>query len=314
MATIRDVAKLAGVSVATVSRVLNQKGYVHEDTVKQVQNAIEELQYKPNAVAKSLFKKSSTLLGLLLPDIKHPLYSELAHAIEQTAFQAGYQVIVCQIQDQHPRHYVDVLMQNNVAGLLLTESIYITIHAELKNLPCVVLDGSTKRVPSVSSNNYEGAKEAVRFLMKKGCNFLSHMRGPETNREANERYEGFLDAVLDEGIPYRITESGEQAVHDLLRRYPYIDGIFAWNDQAAIEAVRAAGKQGIRIPDHLQVVGFGSIAQGEWMYPSLTTVSQQLFQKGNIAATMLIRQIEGKEIGSFSCVLTTQIIERESTK
>ncbi|MBO9129785.1 LacI family DNA-binding transcriptional regulator [Bacillus sp. 165] len=313
MATIREVAKLAGVSVATVSRVLNQKGYVHEDTVKQVRSAIDKLQYKPNAVAKSLFKKSSTLLGLLLPDFTHPLYSELAHAIEQTAFQAGYQVILCQMQEDKD-HYIDILMQNNVAGLLVTQEIYDKVHMKVNNIPCVVLESVKADVPSVSCNSYEGAKQAVQLLMEKGCNFLAHIRGPETYKEANDRYEGFLDAVLDEGISYRITGSGEQAIYSFLEKAPYIDGIFAWNDEAGIDVIRAALKHGIQVPEHLQVIGFDGIKQGEILYPSLTTVSQQLFQKGSVAATMLIRRIEGKEIGSFSYVLTTKIIERESTK
>lgn len=120
MATIRDVAKLAGVSVATVSRVINEKGYVHEDTVKQVKEAIEELRYRPNSAAKPLFKENSTIIALLVDNLYDPSNITLLHCIEEIAYKEGYQIIVCNIENKD--RYIHMLKENNVAGVILTRS------------------------------------------------------------------------------------------------------------------------------------------------------------------------------------------------
>lgn len=136
MATIRDVAKLAGVSVATVSRVINEKGYVHEDTVKQVKEAIEELRYRPNSAAKPLFKENSTIIALLVDNLYDPSNITLLHCIEEIAYKEGYQIIVCNIENKD--RYIHMLKENNVAGVILTRSVFKSI-GEIP-LPFVVID------------------------------------------------------------------------------------------------------------------------------------------------------------------------------
>ncbi|MFD3447865.1 LacI family DNA-binding transcriptional regulator [Microbacteriaceae bacterium 4G12] len=318
MATIREVAKLAGVSVATVSRVLNKKGYVHEDTVKKVEEAIEKLQYKPNAVAKSLFKKSSTMLAVLFSDIEQTSFVELFTAIERTAYEAGYQVVVCNITDRTP--YVDILLQNNVAGFIVTRHVYEQLKQKLVTVPFVVLDGDENETSFVvGCSEYEGARLATEFLLKKGSRFPAYIRGPHETAMMNQRFEGFLDVVEEQRIPYRLIDSelsvsdGERAALTLLRRAPYIDSIFACNDTVAIGAIRAAQKLGISVPQHLQVIGFDGISQGEIIYPGLTTVAQPFLQKGELATNVLLQQIQDKAAKRIY-LLNPTIVERESTK
>ncbi|WP_017150984.1 LacI family DNA-binding transcriptional regulator [Bacillus bingmayongensis] len=309
MATIRDVAKLAGVSVATVSRVINEKGYVHEDTVKQVKLAIEELQYKPNAVAKALFKKSSTMIAILVSNLEDPSYITLLRSVEEAAYKEGYQIVICNIENKSG--YIDILMQNNIAGVIMTNDIFKRM--ENISIPFVVFDEA-----DALSTYYESARKAVVLLKEKGCYFLAYM-GEETEDEAMEEHvSGFLDAVWEEGLAYReerIEGTEEKQVIELLRKYPYIDGIVASSDTVAIAVVRAASCLGIRIPEHLQVIGFKGSLQGEWVTPSLTTIGSPFEKQGVVAVQRLVGKIKKKQV-KLEEVQQEEflLIERESTK
>jgi DNA-binding LacI/PurR family transcriptional regulator len=311
VATIRDVAKLAGVSVATVSRVLNKKGYVHEDTVKQVQKAIDELQYRPNAVAKALFKKSSTMIAVLVSGFRHASFSSILTSIEKTAYEAGYQVIVCNVKNR--KSYMDVLLQNNIAGILMTREVYEQTHEKTFSVPVVVLDGQA----NARLMNYEGGKLAVSHLLQKGCRFPAFIKGYSDLYE-NERYEAFLDIVEERELHYRLIESGnsvaegEKAALKLLQTSPYIDGILAYSDEVALGVLRAAHQLRINVPNQLQVVGFGNIPEGAYVYPSLTTVAEP--ERGEWAVKELLRKIEGKQSLPLSYPTSVQVVERESTK
>ena len=233
MATIRDVAKLAGVSVATVSRVINEKGYVHEDTVKQVKEAIEELRYRPNSAAKPLFKENSTIIALLVDNLYDPSNITLLHCIEEIAYKEGYQIIVCNIENKD--RYIHMLKENNVAGVILTRSVYKSI-GEIP-LPFVVIDEKSH------ANYYESGQRAVSLLKEKGCHFLAYFGEGEDSEEMEEYISGFLDAVWEEGISYReecVQGYTNKQFVTLLQAYPYIDGIVTSSDKITFELIRAA--------------------------------------------------------------------------
>ncbi|MCI0763258.1 LacI family DNA-binding transcriptional regulator [Bacillus sp. TL12] len=309
MATIRDVAKLAGVSVATVSRVINEKGYVHEDTVKQVKQAIEELQYKPNAVAKALFKKSSTMIAVLVSNLEDPSYITLLRSVEEAAYKEGYQIVICNIENKSG--YIDILMQNNIAGVIMTKDIYKRL--DNLSIPFVVLDEA-----GALSTYYDSAKKAVVLLKEKGCHFLAYIGEEAEDETMEEHVSGFLDGVWEEGLAYReekIEGPEEKQIIELLRKYPYIDGVVTSSDAAAIAAVRAASYLGIHIPEHLQVVGFKGSLQGEWVTPSLTTIGSPFEKQGVVAVQKLVGKIKKKQV-NFEEVQQEEflLIERESTK
>lgn len=314
VATIRDVAKLAGVSVATVSRVLNEKGYVHEDTVKQVKKAIEELQYRPNAVAKALFKKSSTMIALLVPDLQDPASLPLLTVIEEEAYKEGYQIIICNMK--HKRGYMDVLEQNNIAGVIMTRDVYESLQKEIVSVPFVIVDS----VEGFSLQYYNAAIQAVSVLEEKGCQFLAYIH-EDTNNEAMEEYfTGFLDAVWEKKISYRVIEThreekdSEQIAVEVLQKHPYIDGIITCSDIIGIGFIRAAQKLYISIPKHLQVIGLNGIVQGEWSTPALTTIAQPITSVGALAIHKLIAKIKKTEYNRDIADLDFVLIERESTK
>ncbi|MEN1934623.1 LacI family DNA-binding transcriptional regulator [Paenibacillus sp. 102] len=311
MATIRDVAKLAGVSVATVSRVINEKGYVHEDTVKQVKQAIEELQYKPNAVAKALFKKSSTMIAILVSSLKDPSYITWLRSVEEAAYKEGYQIVICNIENKIG--YIDVLMQNNIAGVIMTKDVFNRVKPI--SLPFTVLEGEEES----DFTYYENGRKAVKLLKEKGCHFLAYI-GEEVEEEVMEEHiAGFLDTVWDEGMAFREEkikgQEKERQIIELLRKSPYIDGIVAASDVIAIAAIRAANALKIDIPNQLQVIGHKGSLQGEWITPSLTTISSSFEKQGVVAVQGLVGKIKKKQVKLEEAEQEEfLLIERESTK
>ncbi|MEI3890386.1 MULTISPECIES: LacI family DNA-binding transcriptional regulator [Bacillus] len=284
MATIRDVAKLAGVSVATVSRVMNEKGYVHEDTVKQVKEAIEELRYRPNVTAKPLFKQDSTIIALLVDNLYDPSNITLLHCIEEIAYNEGYQIIVCNIENKD--RYIHMLKENNVAGVILTRAVFKSI-GEIP-LPFVVVDKKKSH-----TNYYESGQRAVSLLKEKGCHFLAYFGEGEDSEEMEEHISGFLDAVWEEGVSYReecVQGYTNKQFITLLQNNPYIDGIVTSSDKITFELIRAAKNLNICIPNKLKIIGLNGSIDSEWIGPSLMKIESCVEENGKIA----LQQLKGK--------------------
>ncbi|WP_226038488.1 LacI family DNA-binding transcriptional regulator [Aquibacillus saliphilus] len=323
MTTIRDVAKCAEVSVATVSRVMNKNGYVSKEAEEAVLKAIKDLNYKPNSVARSLYHKTSKMIGLLIPDISNPFFPELARAVEDVALTYGYTVVICNTDDDSDkeRHYIDALKQKYVDGLILaTNQLTMEDYHDL-NIPLVMLDRSNNQsTPTVVSKNFEGAKEATELLISKGSRFIAHIRGPYQVKTADDRYLGFKEVVEDRGIAHVVVEaefnikSSKQVTQELFDRYPTIDGIFASSDVMAAGVMKATKQLGKRIPEDVQLIGFDGIPLGEMLIPSLTTVTQPIYKMGTIAARLLIKQIEKQPLDIMKYELETKITLGETTR
>lgn len=325
IATIKEVAKEAGVSVATVSRVLNNKGYVNEDTRKRVMSSIEKLNYKPNAVARSLFKKKSKMIGLIVPDIKNPFFPELARAVEDVTNSEGYTLILCNSDDDFHKEqkYLDALKQKYVDGFIVVTSTLKAEHVEDHNIPLVALDRSIHpEIPAVYSNNYTGAKQATQYLLELGCRQIAHIRGPHHINNAEERYKGFTDVTKDQGLydPKLVINGGysiEKTIDvtsELLKKSPEIDGIFAGNDMMAIGVLKAAERLGLKVPEDLKIIGFDGIALCKTTSPEITTMAQPIYEMGTTAARMLLDFIEKKEVTNMKQVFQVQLVERQSTR
>ncbi|WP_262173762.1 LacI family DNA-binding transcriptional regulator [Saccharococcus sp. Marseille-Q5394] len=324
MASIRDVAKHASVSVATVSRVLNDKGYVGAETRKKVEAAIAELNYRPNEVARSLFKKQSKTIGLILPDIMNPFFPELARAIEDTASKLGYTVILCNSDEDEEKaqRYVDVLLQKYVDGIIISSNTIQEKTIRELTIPVVCIDREiSKDIPTIVVDNKNGARMATRFLIEKGRRKIAHIRGPLDIVNANERCEGYREIVADEqwfnesyivNGNYRM-ETATEAVLELLRQHPEIDGIFAANDTMAIGAMKAAYQHGLKVPEDISIIGFDGIALGKASIPELTTIEQPLYELGQKAAKVLIKLIKGQVIEETFYQFDVQLVERDST-
>ena len=322
-ANIRDVAKEAGVSVATVSRYLNKKGYVGSEAKQKIYDAIEKLGYRPNQVARSLSTKQTNFIGLIVPDIMNPFFPELARAVEDVALSYGYTVVLCN-SDEKPKkeiHYMDTLKQKYAAGFIVTTNHLHASHYKNIDIPIVALDRMIHdSIPTVSSNNIEGAWLGATYLLEQGCKNIVFLRGPSGLVPADDRYAGFLKAVEGKNIqthvvecPFHFEES-EQIVREVLTHIPDIDGIFASSDISAAGALKAAYNLGIRVPGELQIMGFDGISMGSMLTPGLTTVAQDIYKMGAIATRMLIKTIEELELTERVIQLPVELVVRGTTR
>lgn len=323
MTTIRDVAKKAGVSVATVSRFLNGSGYVSADAAKAVTEAVDELKYELNPVARSLNTKQSHLIGLIVPDITNPFFPELARAVEDVALTYGYTVILCN-SDENPekeRNYLETLKKKYIAGFIVTSNQLDAPHYANMKLPIVALDRAINdRIPTVSSNNREGAVMGTQVLLERGCRNILFLRGPEELNPANDRFDGFMEAVAASGASYHVVTcpfhfaDSEKIVEQFLQEHKEIDGIFASSDVSAAGALKAVVKLGIKVPEELQIVGFDGIAMGEMLSPGLTTIAQDVYKMGAIATRVLIKRIEKQELEQHFYEVPVQLKLRGTTR
>lgn len=325
MTTIREVAKHAGVSVATVSRVLNDKGYVSGKTKENVLQAIETLKYKPNDVARSLFKGKSKMVALLVPDIMNPFFPELARAVEDVCNTHGYTFILCNTDDSAEKElsYLNALQQKSVDGFIIVSSTLPRGQAAEVRVPIISLDRTfDEQISTVTADNRQGAKLAAEYLMSVGCKRIAHITGPENASNTKERLQGFLEMVKNKDwflSDYIVSgnynmETANQRVTDLLRAHPEIDGLFAGNDVMAVGALKAAETLNIRVPEKLSIIGFDGIAIGETTSPTLTTVVQPIYKMGSRAAELLIEQINHETNAARHLEFPVELLERESTR
>ena len=323
MATIKDVAQVAGVTVTTVSRVLNNRGYISQATRTKVKEAMEQLNYQPNELARSLFRKKSSLIGLIVPDVSHAFFGELTNFIEYFANKNGYKILLCNsYQDSiKERDYIDMLKRHQVDGIIMGSHNLETEEYLNTNLPIVTIDRNlSEKIPFISSDNYNGGKLATRFLIDKGCKKLAHISGPlELNTPANNRYRAFMDLVTEEKIAYVVKqtklnefESQEKLIYELFEENPNIDGIFASSDMIAAIIIKVAYQMKKEIPKDLKIVGYDDIKLANLIVPSLTTIRQPIQAMGELAINILIDQIEGKTV-PLENVLPIDLIIRQTT-
>lgn len=325
MATIRDVAKMANVSVATVSRVLNKSSHVSEKTKRKVENAIKTLNYRPNEVARSLFKGKSKMISLFVPDITNPFFPELARAVEDIANEYGYTFILCNTDNDNDKEvaYLNALLQKSIDGILIVSNTIQTEQVKGIDVPIISLDRKIdSNIISITANNRKGAQQAVRYLKKIGCKQIAHLAGPQHISSAKDRKLGYIDEVSDESwfskeliytSNYTMEDAYKQA-KTMLTTHPDIDGIFVSNDLMAVGVLKAAHFLEINVPKDLSVIGFDGIKLGKTTSPSLTTVKQPIYEIGQKAAKSLIQKINDPEAELASEVLDVQLIVRESTK
>jgi LacI family transcriptional regulator len=307
----------------TSSRFLNGSGYVSADAAKAVTSAVDELKYELNPVARSLNTKQSNLIGLILPDITNPFFPELARAVEDVALTYGYTVVLCN-SDENPekeKNYLNTLKKKYIAGFIVTSNQLDAPHYANMSLPIVALDRAINdKIPTVSSNNREGAAMGTNALLERGCKNILFLRGPNELNPANERYQGFMDAIEASGAEYHVVTcpfhflESQKITDEFLKAHKEIDGIFASSDVSAAGALKAAVTLGIKVPEQLQIVGFDGIAMGEMLSPGLSTVAQDVYKMGAIATRVLIKRIENQPVDQHFYEVPVQLKLRGTTK
>ncbi|KAB2865877.1 MULTISPECIES: LacI family DNA-binding transcriptional regulator [Exiguobacterium] len=302
---IEDVAKLAGVSPTTVSRVLNNRGYISEKTKTKVEAAMQELNYFPNDVARSLFNKRSYLIGLILPTTANPFFGELTFHIENYCATNGYKVLLCNSLNQVDKEerYLEMLLRNQVDGIIVGTHNRGILDYHKQNLAVVAIDRYlSDTIPVVSSDNYQGGKLATDYLWTKGCRRIALIDGEGSlETPARLRRQAYLDVMKAHGqepIVYEVEEvfdrtSQEAVMQKLIDEQPELDGVFATNDLFAASFMRVmkASKHSSR---KIEVVGYDGTEAVRSLLPELATVQQPIEEIAKTAIDLLLKEIDGE--------------------
>lgn len=325
MATIKDVAERAGVTVTTVSRILNNRGYIGEATRQKVYKVMEELDYQPNEIARSLFRKKSNIIGLIIPTVAHPFFGELSNYIEYYAYKNDYKILLCNSHMDRVKEieYVDMLKRHKVDGIIMGSHTFEVEEYMNLNLPIVTFDRCiAENIPYILSDNYEGGLLATNHLIEKDCRKLAHISGSlKLNLLANKRSEAFLDVVRSKNIEHVTIQTDldgfdfseyEKIINALLEKHPDIDGIFASSDIIAAHVIKACYQMHKEIPKDIKVVGYDDVRIASLFVPQLTTIRQPVEEMSKLAIEIITRQINGETV-PVKNLLPVKLIERQST-
>lgn len=307
MANIHDVARRAGVSIATVSRVLNGTAPVNPEAVERVRAAAQSLQYRPNSAARALRVSRAKTIGLLISDIQNPFFTALVRGVEDVTQREGYSLILCNSDEnaRKERHYIEVLCAEQVAGAILVPT-HERQRAGQKfrehQIPVVAVDRRVddRHTDAVLVDNARGAREAVEHLIANGYRRIGVVTGPQVTTTGRERLEGYRQALLGAGMPLdpgleRIgpfkSDNGMKLTDEVLDLVPAIDALFVTNNLMALGALEAIHRRRLRIPDDIAIVVFDEMPWAAIGIVSLTTVKQPTYDLGSTAALRLFQRL-----------------------
>jgi LacI family transcriptional regulator len=322
-----EVAQEAGVSLMTVSRVINHKQDVNPGTRQRVLEVIQRLGYRPSGIARSLATRRTATLGLVVPDIANPFFSSVARGVEHMAYAEGYNVLLCNAEEDPEREW-EVLLSleaKQVDGVVLCSSRLD--NARLKTIlgrqPAVVLVNRRLEggVDHVILDDEAGGSLATRHLLSRGHRGIGFLAGPDASYSARQREAGYRGALASAGIELRpewiqpcapTVEGGQAGAAQILQTRPELTALFCYNDLVAVGALQAATGLGRRVPQDLAVVGFDDILLAGLVTPALTTCRAPLYELGGQAARALLARIRGCSGNCQEVVLQTELIVRQS--
>lgn len=325
MISIREVAKKAGVSPATVSRVIN--GTANVDPIKkaQVLAVIEETGFKPNELARALFKKSSRIIGVIVPNIENAFFGELARAIEEAAYQNNFRILLCNSLNDTQKELLNIqtLSQLHADGIIImTNSEGLAEKIGDCNVPFVTLDRKIEgldEIAFIEADHYKGGRMAIEHLLDCGCKNIVCMRGPQKYSSGLERFQGYLDVCRERGLKERWLEcdydyeEGLRVTEKLLEEYPDADGILACNDMVAIAAYKVLMSKGIRVPEDIQLMGFDNIRFSRLFAPEFSTIMQPIREMGTLAVEVIANHANGQSVKKEN-LFDVSLAERQTTK
>lgn len=329
MVTIKDIAVEAGVSVSTVSRILNNKPDVSAKTRQNVKQVIDKLNYNPNNIARGLVLRKTYTIGLIIPDISNPFFPEVARGVEDNAKEFGYSVIFCNTDNdkQREKEAIKLLRSKQVDGIILSLSVSNKNRLDKlseEGFPTVQIDRKVpgSSLPAVTIDNVLSAYNATKHLVGSGHSRLAHITGNLETTTGCDRLEGFQQVLRAYNLPQRKVwiregdyskKSGYEQMKYMLSQQERPTAVFAANDLMAIGAYAAAFDSGLRIPEDISIVGHDDIDVSSIIRPELTTISQPKYELGQKAFEVLLNVIEGSN-NEQDTVLPTELILRKSVK
>jgi len=329
--TIYDVAREAGVSMATVSRVVNGNPNVKPSTRKKVMETIERLGYRPNAVARGLASKKTTTVGVVIPDISNPFYAEVTRGVEDIAKMYHYNIVLGNSDQQKPKELdlIDTFLEKQVDGLLFMgrqitpehEAVFESAHVPV--VLCATRD-EKRRFPAVNINHRLASSEATHHLIESGHRRIAFIGGSlEEPQKGLAKLEGYREALESAALPFdeqlvRIGDyrydSGYTAMKQLLELDDPPTAVFCASDEMAVGAIHAIQDKGLRVPDDVEVIGYDDVPLASMMRPKLTTVAQPMYDLGAVAMRLLTKFMNHEPIEEQRVTLLHQLIQRDSTK
>lgn len=324
--TIYDIAEATGVSIATVSKILNNKGSISQATRQRVLEAIDRLGYEPSAIASALAGKNTKSIGVLIPDINNPYYAEVIRGAEDEAFERGYSLLICNTDNNEEKDkiYLWTLRQKKMDGLIIATGS--TSPQAIKDMIArnirIVLMGreiSGANLACVMIDDFTGAYLAGKHLLELGHRSFGIIMESLQFWPNAKRLNGFVTALQEENASYYTLSddqygiaSGTKQAAELLSKHQ-ITAIFASNDLLAVGALQACRELGKRVPDDISIMGFDDTVFAKIVYPSLTTVSQPIYEIGRRTASMLIQAIETGTQPTTKVVIESTLVIRQST-
>jgi len=328
MVTMKDVARRAGVSTATVSHVINETRFVSDELKARVYQAMRELNYYPNAIARSLRRRRTHNLAIIVPDISYPFLAEVARGVEDTGFELGYNVILCDSNGNLEKEAtcIGLLREQKVEGIVFVAAGESSSHVQAlieQGIPVIVCDRELPEVEvdTVIADNVGSGYQATEYLIGLEHRRIGCIAGPPMLEISNKRVGGYKRALEQHGIPLREESiargdfrcrGGYEAMGELLALDEPPTAVFACNDLMAIGAICAASQKRLRIPQDVAIVGCDDVALASFTNPSLTTVAQPKHEMGAAAVEMLVKRIGDKDRPPTRKLLPTELVLRDS--
>lgn len=324
--TIKDVATMAGVSPSTVSRVLNAKMVVRKETEERVWAAVEDLGYRPNALARALITNQTSAVGIIVSDVCDPFFPPIVQGLTEVANVNHYSSFLCDLSPQPEEvFYLRLVHEQRVDGVVIATSRIPDEHIFAlmdEGVPLVLINRRMEGAPWVEGDNEHGARQATLHLVEGGHKRIAHIATPSDVKSGVLRRKGYEDVLREQGLPVTselilveeaTTEGGYRAGKVLLSRKEHPTAVFAFDDMVAIGAMQAFLEEGVGVPGDIAVVGYDDILLARYVTPSLTTIEQPKRQMGNLAMEMLIRVIRGEDLEAREVVLKPELIVRQSS-
>ena len=311
MATIKDVAKMAGVSTTTVSHVINKTRFVAKETEEAVMQAIKNLKYSPSAVARSLKVNTTKSIGMIVTTSESPYFAEIIHAVEDHCYRQGYSLFLCNTQNdpEKIKNHVEMLTKKRVDGLLVMCSEYtqhsLDVLSGFSSVPMVVMDwGPNADTDIIEDNSFNGGYIATKHLIDCGHKAIGLIAGELDKTTARTRYEGFVKAMNEANLPIHENwimegffepEDGYECMNRILVQDNLPTAVFCCNDVMALGAISAITEKGLRVPDDISIIGYDNIHSSRFYAPPLTTIHQSKSRLGAQAVNLLFERIANKD-------------------
>ncbi len=328
--TIYDVAEKAGVSISTVSRVINNTGRISEKTKKKVLKVMEELQYQPSVVASALTGKRTHTIGLIIPDVSNPFFAEIARRVEDRGRELGFNLIMCNT-DNNPETeemYLSLIKQKSVDGIIIgttSKNYHAVNHLLEEHFPVALIaqDIPELTIDVVTVDDFLGGYKAISHLVSLGHKNIGIVLGKLTRTSEKYRFQAYRQVLEEHGLGFdeRLVkytdysmEDAKRAALELLKSPQRPTAIFAYFDNLAIGVYQAAKELGLAIPDDLSVVGFDNTILAAIVDPPLTTIAQPIEEMARQVMDLLVKEIQGEKLTKQRIILPPELIIRHSTK